>query len=375
MKKSRLILPLIALALLIFGTWHAFYVQRPEPEESPPIPPSTTPYGETVAGAGIVEPATEASGTAAISIGSQLAGTVARVEVRIDEQVKAGALLFEMDKRQAEADVQIRQAALAVAQEQLHRLELQPRAEEIPPAAAQVAVAEATEKLQRDIHARDEHVGHEAVSQEDRITHAQAWHLAQAQLAYARANLALLRAGAWEPDKAIARANVQQATAQLAQARTTLALLDVRAPVDGTILQINVRPGEYVSTSSGQSLVVMGNLHPLHVRVNVDEEDLPRLRLNMPARAVVRGDPNAGTVPLRFVRLEPYIVPKVSLTGINVERVDTRVVQIVFAIDPNNPLVREKKILVGQLLDVYIDARPAGAGGAPPPPPPEGGAR
>ena len=49
------------------------------------------------------------------------------------------------------------------------------------------------------------------------------------------------------------------------------------------------------------------------------------------------------------------MVPKVSLTGINVERVDTRVVQIIYAFDPNQPLVRDDKILVGQIVDVFIN--------------------
>jgi hypothetical protein len=45
-----------------------------------------------------------------------------------------------------------------------------------------------------------------------------------------------------------------------------------------------------LSIMAGQSLILMGNLHPLHVRVNVDEEDLPRLRWNAPAPARVHGD-------------------------------------------------------------------------------------
>jgi hypothetical protein len=101
----------------------------------------------------------------------------------------------------------------------------------------------------------------------------------------------------------------------------------------------------------------MGSLKPLHVRVNVDEEDLPRLELNAPARAKVCGDARQEELPLTFVRLEPYIVPKASLTGANTERVDTRVVQVVYALDPSNRLVREKKVLVGQLVDVFIETR------------------
>jgi HlyD family secretion protein len=105
-------------------------------------------------------------------------------------------------------------------------------------------------------------------------------------------------------------------------------------------------------------LIVMGNLHPLHVRVNIDEEDLPRLALNAPARAKIRGDAQQVEIPLSFVRIEPYVVPKASLTGANTERVDTRVIQVFYAIDPNNRLVQENKVLVGQLLDVFIDASP-----------------
>ncbi len=127
--------------------------------------------------------------------------------------------------------------------------------------------------------------------------------------------------------------------------------------MDGTILQVNVRPGEYVSTTGTQSLILMGNLRPLHLRVNVDEEDIPRLKLFAPARAKIRGDAGQKEVPLTFVRLEPFVVPKTSLTGVNTERVDTRVVQVIFAVDSENRMVREKKILVGQLVDVFIDSR------------------
>jgi hypothetical protein len=65
-------------------------------------------------------------------------------------------------------------------------------------------------------------------------------------------------------------------------------------------------------------------------------------------------------VPLSFVRLEPFVLPKTSLTGVNTERVDTRVVQVIYAIDPENPLVVDSKILVGRLMDVFIDSSPSG---------------
>jgi hypothetical protein len=60
--------------------------------------------------------------------------------------------------------------------------------------------------------------------------------------------------------------------------------------------------------------------------------------------------------------LEPYVVPKQSLTGANTERVDTRVVQVIYALDSEQRLVREQKVLVGQLVDVFIDTRPPAGG-------------
>jgi RND family efflux transporter MFP subunit len=275
--------------MLIFAVAHALSIQRPEPRTAPPVPPPQSPFGDTVAGAGMVEPSTEASGTGNIAVGSQLAGVITKVEVRIGQEVKAGDLLFELDLRQTEADLKVREANVSVSE-------------------AQVEVAQANLRQMEDQYERAKRLmGTGAITEQEFVTSEQAYRSARAQLTLAKANVNLTRT-------------------QVEQDRTLLALLQVRAPVDGTILQVNIRPGEYVSTFGGQSLILMGNLRPLHVRVNVDEEDLPRLRLHAPARAKIRGDARQEEVPLYFVRLEPYVVPKTSLTGVNTERVDTRVV-------------------------------------------------
>ena len=354
----KLLIPLIAVGLLVMAVAHAIYSQREEPFQPPPVLPTTNPFGSTVAGSGFVEPSTESSTQATIAVGSQLSGVVAKVAVHIDQAVTAGDLLFQLDRRQAEAELRIRQAALAAAKAQLSRLEKQPRPEEVPPREAQVKVDEANLREQIDMRDRDRKlVSTKAITEQEMVARDQAVLGAQSQVAVSRANLGLLKAGAWEPDKVIAAAGVEQARSQLSQAQTQLDLLEVRAPISGTILQINVRPGEFVAASPGQSLIVMGNLDQIHVRVSVDEEDIPRLKLNAPARAKLRGDLQQREIPLEFVRIEPYVVPKMSLTGVNTERVDTRVMQLIYAIDPTNSLVRERKVLVGQLLDVFIDVK------------------
>ena len=150
----RWLLPGLAVAFLGFGVAHALYIQKPEVESPPPVPPPSTPFGDTVAGAGIVEPNNEASTTSAISIGSQLSGVVTKVPVHIGQTVAAGDLLFELDKRATEADLKVKQAQVVQAQQSLRELELQPRAETVPPSEALVKAAEATSRQQKDEYDR-----------------------------------------------------------------------------------------------------------------------------------------------------------------------------------------------------------------------------
>ena len=157
-------------------------------------------------------------------------------------------------------------------------------------------------------------------------------------------------------------AAVDQAAAQVQETQTELDRLVIRALVDGEVLQVNVRPGEFVGAPPSQALVVLGNVTQLHVRVDVDEYDIPRFIADAPARATLKGQPN-DFFPLRFVRLEPYVVPKKSLTGDNTERVDTRVLQVIYAFDPQGLPAH-----VGQQVDAFIEATPIETVAAPKPP-------
>jgi len=71
-----------------------------------------------------------------------------------------------------------------------------------------------------------------------------------------------------------------------------------------------------------------------------------------PARAFVRGNREINTA-IQFVRTEPYIVPKRSLTGDTTERVDTRVLQILYGFERG-----DLPVYVGQQMDVFIEAAP-----------------
>lgn len=156
-------------------------------------------------------------------------------------------------------------------------------------------------------------------------------------------------AGAWQPDIDIARAAVEQAEAEVSQISTEIERATVRSPIDGQVLQVNVREGEHVADPSQQALMVIGRLNPLHVRADIDEHDIAEFHVDGEAVLQFRGK-NDRHYPLQFVRVEPYVVAKRWLTGDNTERVDTRVLQVIYALEE-----ADSAVYVGQQVDVFID--------------------
>ena len=352
-KKGKFLLPLIGVIMLVFAIYHVVRAQQILPEAQPPVEPARAPYGQSVAGAGIVEAETEN-----IAIGSALPGVVLEVFVPVDkvgQRVKAGDPLFRVDDRQLRAQLRFQKANLLAAEAQLAKLETQPRPEELPPSVAKVRTAKATVALAQDLSERAQKLfPNRAVSEEDFRQRQLAHETARQQLSQVQAEHQLLKAGAWDKDKAIARAAVEQARAQVDMIQTDLDRALVRAPVDGDVLQVNVRPGEYVGAPPSQALVVLGNLRKLHVRVDIDEHDIHRFRTGIPARAALRGNPQVQ-FPLTFVRVEPYVIPKKSLTGDNTERVDTRVLQVIYCVDRAPASATSPELYVGMQVDVFLN--------------------
>jgi hypothetical protein len=126
----------------------------------------------------------------------------------------------------------------------------------------------------------------------------------------------------------------------------------VRAPRAGTILQVNIRGGEYAQVMPTDPLMLLGDTETLQVRADIDEVNAPLVVPGSPAVAYLKGYTDKA-IPLTFDRIEPYIVPKRSLTGDNRERVDTRVLQIIYRFKkPAFP------VYVGQQIDVFIERSP-----------------
>jgi multidrug resistance efflux pump len=264
--------------------------------------------------------------------------------------------LFRLDDRQRRSELAVQEARLAEAIATLRRWEQLPRPEDLPPSAARVAKLEADLERRRDELQRTRRlVAQRILTDQELVEREQVFQATQAELAQVQAEDARLKAGAWEADLAVQRALVEHSRQLVEQARVELDRLVVRSPIQGVVLKVDVRPGEYVGTPPGQPLVILGDVEQLHVRVDLDEQDLPRFRPGMPGRGFVRGDAE-GPLTLTFVRIEPLARPKQSLTGAGNERIDTRVLQVIYAVEPS-----PRAVFVGQQIDVFLDGEWHGA--------------
>jgi len=112
---------------------------------------------------------------------------------------------------------------------------------------------------------------------------------------------------------------------------------------------VNIRAGEYASPQNRLPALVLGDISTLHVRADVDEQNAMGVAPGRPATMSLKSD-STRKFEVKFVRIEPYVIPKASLTGASTERVDTRVLQIIYELEkPKND-----NLYVGQQVDVFI---------------------
>ena len=292
----KYVLPVLAVLGVLFAIWTVKQGAKPVIPSKPVADPPKVAFANKISGAGIVE-----ANTRNISIGTHIPGIVARVYVKVAQRVKAGDPLFLIDDRARRADLVVRDTKVLEAEANLQDLK------------AQLTIAE---------NVKDSR----AISIDDLNKRRYAVQAAEARLANARA--------------------------EVDSAKVDIDLLTVRAPITSEILQVNIRPGEFAPSGvTAQPLILLGNLDRLHVRVDIDENDAWRFSKESSAVAYIRGNSDLK-VGIRFEYMEHYVVPKRSLTGESTERVDTRVMQVVYSFDPG-----ELTVIPGQLMDVFIDDR------------------
>ena len=302
--RRKILLPLMALAGLIFAV--LTIAQENESAQSPSSPSSApiSPFQSSVEGTGI----TEAS-TGDIAIGTPVSGIVTAIDVTRGQQVPVGAPLFTIDARDAQAQLLLSQAQVQQAEADLNKTV------NLLKIGTDLAVGVSISKV---------------------------------DLANRRYDVAIKEAAL-----AAAKATVQQVALEVAR-RT------VRAPVAGRALQINVRVGEFAQSGVLTApLMLFGDDRQIYLRVSIDEDDAWRVSPEAKAVAFLRGNPKLKT-PLSFVRFDPFVIPKQSLTGSSTERPDVRVLQVIYSF-PHAAL----PVYVGQEMDAFIEAVSASGDAAP----------
>jgi RND family efflux transporter MFP subunit len=260
----------------------------------PVVQSARAPFASYIFGPGIVEASTEN-----IAIGTPVSGIVTAVYVKWGDRVSTGDPLFKVDSSDLQA--------------------------QLPPALAKVKEAETNlAKVKNRLRVGESMSPGISISVED---------IDNRRL-----------------DVAINEAALASAEAQVEQIKTEIERRTVRARLPGRILQMKTRLGEYAQSGPlSTPLMLLGNDDRLHVRVDVDENDAWRFHPCASAIASVRGNPELKT-PMKFEHTEPDVVPRVSLTGDSTQRVDSRVLQVIYSFDRGSV-----PVYVGQQMDVFIE--------------------
>jgi HlyD family secretion protein len=292
---DKYLLPLLAVLGLAVSISTVIQGNQTRSVVAPPVEPAKAPYTSYVAGAGMVETSTEN-----IEIGTPESGIVSAIYVKWGDRVNIGGQLFKIDDRDLQGQLLVAVAKVKEAEASLAKTKnLLSVAEGLRPGSSISEVEMANRRF----------------------------------------------------DAAINEAVLGSASAQVEQIKIEIERRTIRAPVSGRVLQIKTRLGEFaLGGTLSTPLMLLGDDTRLHVRVDIDENDAWRVRPGAPAMAFVRGNPGLNT-PLQFERFEPYVVPKVSLTGQSTERTDTRVLQAIYSFDP-----AALPVYVGQQMDVFIEA-------------------
>ena len=134
------------------------------------------------------------------------------------------------------------------------------------------------------------------------------------------------------------RAGVDQARSRLSEAGARLSQLSVKAPSAGTILKLSVREGEFYSPDGGASLVTLGNLSKVRVRLDIDERFIGSVFVGQPGYVTVEAYKDRK-FPGKVVDIAQRMGRKNQRTDDPTERIDTKIREVVLELDEASELV------------------------------------
>jgi HlyD family secretion protein len=301
-KTASVIKIIFTIAIIgILAGFVAAYIFGRERKAQPPVfKPVSNPFDSAIYANGMVE--SDLPSGENINIFPQVSGPIIRVFVQEGQKVSAGTPLFNIDDSVQRANTELAAANLKVARDQY-------------------------DKRRASYEADPKSVSKDVLDTAE--------------------------------DAAI------QAAAALKAANALLQYYSVKAPIDGVVLAVNATVGGYVSSQGDYDtytelfdpLVIMsGPQDYLDVRCYVDEILVSRLPSHWHIQAQMQITGTDIKVPLEFVRIQPYISPKIELSNQKQEQVDLRVLPVIFRFEK-----RDAPVYPGQMVDVFIGQEATGA--------------
>src|ERR1700737_1473503 len=293
----KYVLPVLAIIGVGVAVFMVMKGNRTPPIAQPVVQSARAPFTSYIFGPGIVEASTEN-----IAVGTPVSGIVTAVYVKWGDRVRTGDPLFKIDSSDLQAQVQPALAKVKEAQTNLAKVKKRLRVGESMSPGVAIRVEEVDNR---------------------------------------------------RFDVAVDEAILASAEAQVEQIKTEIERRTVRARLPGRILQMKTRLGEYAQSGPlSTPLMLLGNDDKLHIRVDVDENDVWRFHPGASAIASIRGNPEMKT-PVKFEHTDPDVAPRMLLTGDSTQRVDSRVLQVIYSFDRGSLAV-----YVGQQMDVFIEVPP-----------------
>jgi HlyD family secretion protein len=338
----------------------AFLLNRPIKPQPPAFQPASNPYAQAIFANGIIE-SDQASGEN-INIFPEVSGPIVATFVREGQAVRAGQPLFAIDDSVQSATTEQQRLLAQGALATLNELKAEPRRETLAVAAAQVDQAQANLTVlarQRDKLQQSAALDPRSVSRNSLDSAIDAAKAAQTALEVAQRQLDLTKAGAWTYDIQNQQAQYAALSHSYDSAKALLVKYVVKAPADGVVMALNTLMGGYVSpqgaydsyTETNLPAAVLGSgTDTLNVRCYVDEILLNRLPKGKTIKAQMSIRGANVQIPLQFVRIQPYVTPKIELSNERQEQVDLRVLPVIFRFHTDPKI----KLYPGEEVDVYI---------------------
>jgi HlyD family secretion protein len=306
-------------------------------------PPRAEP---TIQGLGFVEPVSEVR-----KLAFKVNGLIARCPAEVGRRYRQGDVLAELDGREqlaalavAEAEWRLAQARRAQVLSGVNPHRIEAAGHKVEMHREQVRYWEKEHDRARPLASRG------AMSTSDYDRTFSDWTRGRAELRQAEADLQNLLHSVRDEDRLEAEASVVAARARLDLVRRQLEDTILRAPFDGTVLELLRREGEGARPSDPEPILIFGDTSRLRVRAEVDERFVTALRADRPA--TIFGKALRGReFPGRVVLVSPIMGAKTVFSRASTERKDLDIVQVLIEMGP------DFSVPVGLEVDVQIITR------------------